>query len=403
LVIKDTSGGKVYHLISVSTKLGEDQGSEVTTIDGEGVTRGIYLNSGETLASVVSGFTFINCLGDDQPGAAIYCSHASLTLHNVVLANNTAVYGAGIMIGYDSIVLDSVQFVDNIANLRGGGLNAYQAEVVIESASFTGNRSGKGGAIYCRESNLTISNSVIEGNQAGLRGGGIAAEYDTTVEIEDVHFINNVAAMDEGGGLYLRSYSTGFIQDCLFWGNQALEGHGGGVYCIYYVDPVFVNVTFAYNYAKYSGGGITMYFNCSPTLNNCTLYGNSIYPGISGGGGIWMGRSTLNMSNSILAFSFGSGIQGSTQTVLNLDCCDIFGNDDGDYAGDALDQTGINGNISVDPQFCGIPGSDNYYLQSDSPCAPVNNDCGVLMGVYDIGCETTLTSRSSWSQLKSMY
>jgi hypothetical protein len=74
------------------------------------------------------------------------------------------------------------------------------------------------------------------------------------------------------------------------------------------------------------------------------------------------------------------------------------------YAGDCTDQTGINGNISIDPQFCGIPDSGNYLLQADSPCAPGNHpdgyDCG-LMGAKGVGCGNTPVSRATWGSLKA--
>ncbi len=64
---------------------------------------------------------------------------------------------------------------------------------------------------------------------------------------------------------------------------------------------------------------------------------------------------------------------------------------------------GVNGNIDSDPQFCGLPGSGNYLLQSDSPCAPNNNECGVQMGAHPVGCDLVNTARTSWGAIKAMY
>jgi hypothetical protein len=70
------------------------------------------------------------------------------------------------------------------------------------------------------------------------------------------------------------------------------------------------------------------------------------------------------------------------------------------------DQTGVNGNISVDPEFCGIDDSGNYYLQSDSPCAPGNHpagyDCGVI-GALPVNCGTDPAKQHTWGSLKEMY
>ena len=76
------------------------------------------------------------------------------------------------------------------------------------------------------------------------------------------------------------------------------------------------------------------------------------------------------------------------------------------YAGDCPDPTGMNGNISVDPQFCGILGSDYYYLQSDSPCAPDNHPGGVscgLIGALGVGCGTVDTEPATWGYIKALF
>jgi len=64
-------------------------------------------------------------------------------------------------------------------------------------------------------------------------------------------------------------------------------------------------------------------------------------------------------------------------------------------------------NFSADPQFCGIEGSGDYLLQSDSPCAPGNTplswgDCGQI-GPLPVGCGPVSTEVKSWGAIKSMY
>jgi len=65
-------------------------------------------------------------------------------------------------------------------------------------------------------------------------------------------------------------------------------------------------------------------------------------------------------------------------------------------------------NFSADPQFCGVEGSDDYYLQSDSPCAPGNApttmyDCEGTIGPLPVGCGPVSTEVKSWGAIKSMY
>ncbi len=63
-------------------------------------------------------------------------------------------------------------------------------------------------------------------------------------------------------------------------------------------------------------------------------------------------------------------------------------------------------NFSLDPEFCGQEGSGNYYLQSDSPCAPGNHanacDCG-LIGPLPVGCGSVEIEHKTWGHIKAMY
>jgi len=85
-------------------------------------------------------------------------------------------------------------------------------------------------------------------------------------------------------------------------------------------------------------------------------------------------------------------------------CNDIF-NTPEPYYGDCSDQTGINGNFSMEPQFC-APANGDFTLQPDSPCAPGNHpdgvDCG-LIGAFGVSCVDVPTAKTSWGRLKSLY
>lgn len=89
----------------------------------------------------------------------------------------------------------------------------------------------------------------------------------------------------------------------------------------------------------------------------------------------------------------------------SIRCNDVWNNYVGNYGGLLPDLTGYDGNISADPLFCGIPGSGNYYLQGDSPCA-----CGVVsefcylcpIGCLPVNCSIAV-EENSWSDIKSLY
>jgi hypothetical protein len=64
-------------------------------------------------------------------------------------------------------------------------------------------------------------------------------------------------------------------------------------------------------------------------------------------------------------------------------------------------------NFNLDPRFCGVQGSGNYYLRSDSPCAPGNQPNGLgicgLIGPLPVGCGTVAAEERTWGSIKSMY
>jgi hypothetical protein len=107
--------------------------------------------------------------------------------------------------------------------------------------------------------------------------------------------------------------------------------------------------------------------------------------------------------HNIISYN-GIGVSGFEYCVSNFLCNDIFGNKN-DFGAPPV---GTNGNISADPQFCGVDPaqSGNFFLQSDSPCAPGNHPdgyaCGQI-GVRPVGCEDVSVQRSSWGAIKAIY
>ena len=91
------------------------------------------------------------------------------------------------------------------------------------------------------------------------------------------------------------------------------------------------------------------------------------------------------------------------QAVPVLACCNIFGNEYGDWTGCIAGQAGINGNISQDPRFCDIP-TGNVTVEDCSPCLAANNDCGQDIGAEVQGClcgEATVPT--TWGSIKALY
>ncbi len=207
----------------------------------------------------------------------------------------------------------------------------------------------------------------------------IYGEYSPAT-LTDVRFSGNHAD-NSGGAIHMSHCYDLTIDSCLILDNSCATGGSAGISCGYFSTPVLRNLVFIGNYSGYNKAAVSSWYYSSVTLEN-----------------------------SIIAFNEGGGIWTQLPATMDVICCDVFGNEGGDYLGDIGDQTGINGNISTDPLFCGdLYPPEPYSLRQDSPCQPENNDCGVLMGMFGVGCdptgipEGTVIEESSWGALKRLY
>jgi hypothetical protein len=74
--------------------------------------------------------------------------------------------------------------------------------------------------------------------------------------------------------------------------------------------------------------------------------------------------------------------------------------------GPRIDVSSFNFNFSLDPQFCGIPGSGNYFLKSTSPCLPENNPfipTSGWVGPLPAGCGAVSVQATTWGAVKALY
>lgn len=252
---------------------------------------------------------------------------------------------AGLACASTSASIRNCNFIDNSAWLRGGGLSLTGlCSPTVENCWFTGNLAEEGGALYCDNQVVpTISNCIFDSNTAEYDGGAIRIE--------------------NCGGLI-------DIRDCVFVGNTS------GL-----------------------GAGISLHQVGNPTIQGCTFYANSATTGSSIHAG---SNSHPVVLRSILSFGLlGSGAIGTYGGTLLFECSDIFGNEGGDWVGEISDQLGVYGNISADPLFCDFD-LDDFHLRNDSPCAPDNNDCGVLMGAWPVGCSTS-AENATWGEIKALF
>lgn len=212
--------------------LKSEEGPAVTIIDGNRLGSVVTINNGETLTSVLDGFTITNGYESFGNGGGIYCAlQSSPTITNCVLAYNEAVALGGGMVchGLCSPKITKCTFIGNIARgypegAQGGGLSCMLlSNATVTDCLFIGNEARDGGGIDCSGSFVRITNCLFLQNRADNVGGAVfCSGCDPT--ITNCTMVENSAA--SGGalvlaGLYLPSYPV--LTNCIMWDNDPNE------------------------------------------------------------------------------------------------------------------------------------------------------------------------------------
>ena len=194
-----------------------ENGAEATIIDCQGREeephRGFYFHSGETLSSVLDGFTIKN--GYKHPGAGIYCIDSDPIIKNCKITENTAEWSNGIGGG--------CFFSNSVAEIIGCQISFNSA---IGTSRHSGN--GWGGGIACDGSTLKIRNTEINNNSGTASSGGIGAGWNSNLYIDNCVISHNSSQF--GSGLYFQD-SDIYITSSTITRNS-VEFSGGGFYCI---------------------------------------------------------------------------------------------------------------------------------------------------------------------------
>jgi hypothetical protein len=338
LVLPDGTGD--FPTIQAAIDAAED-GDVIELADGTfrgSGNRSIQLTKGLTIRSA-SGDPercIIDCEGEYSAparGLAVYGPATPLIQGLKVMHGfeESSAGAAAVSCGANATFLDCV-FSDNVTewSQNGGGVCCYDCSPVFVGCRFERNvNPGAGGGVAVwGQSAPRFERCIFSENTTGGGGGGCSVDFGSAVE----------------------------FSECVFWGNSAIWG--AAVSC-------------------YESGA---------RLDGCTIVGNTAS---AQGGGLSLNEtSSLDLSNTILAFNQGGtavycppGPSGS----VTLICCDVFGNEGGDWVGCLEGQLGLNGNISADPLFCD-PEGRGFGLHRDSPCAPeATPTCG-LIGALPVGC-----------------
>jgi predicted outer membrane repeat protein len=215
-----------------------------------------------------------------------------------------------------------------------------------------------GGGIYCYGSSPQLLNLIISNNYAVL-GGGIGCNLSSPT-IENVTISENICSNGgSGGGICFLDECSPSIRDAIITGNTA-DYDGGGIFV---GDGVLSleNVTISNNISGILGGGIHFAGGSSGTLDNVIISYN-----------------TTTEENAAFQYSGGAGIFfWGVNLILNN--VTISHNEARQYMGDSYDIRG--GGIYVD-------GGGNVILENVT--VSDNSSWEYGGGIYSAGANTSL-------------
>ena len=332
------------------------------------VEPGLYFDSlnflGKNITVMSSGGATVTTVNSSFQLAAAFNSNES---NSAVLQGFTFINSSGIQISFSSPII--AENVITNSQSCAGGISAFDSNAVIRGNTISNNRQfcsgpSAGGIVIDGVSNVQVLNNTISGNQAapgGQAAGGIYTDAQGTTTIINNKIQNNV--VDGSGGGILANGSNVIIAGNLITGNSASAG--GGIQIVPGSNAIVVNNTVALNTAS-QGAQLQM----DGTIGTVSLFNNIFYD-LTGNGAIFC---------SAIGFS-GFPIGGNNDVVSFVG--DPSGPPVAAYSGACPDQTGLNGNLQVAPQFLDVIHGD-FHLAYASPLVDAGNSSAPNLPAQDL-------------------
>ena len=254
----------------------------------------------------------------------------------------------------------------NATNGHAGGIWCYAAPRIERNIIRNNYASYKGGGMYFWNTDahpLVTDNKIIE--NTAQSAGGIFCDSSSRATLAN-NFISANRSLSAGGGIYFGGCGPTKLINNIISSNYAKNG--AGIYMLQATDNVSVlGNLFAGNCASVAGGAIQIDKGYFDIINN-TIVANRA----PAGSGIYLtSNSSPNIVNNIVAFNEPDyGIRAKlTASDPNFISNDFYANQPGNYGPPFSDQTGFDGNISIDPNFV-----DNGYWDDANTPADANDD-----------------------------
>jgi hypothetical protein len=286
----------------------------------------------ETESSVLEAITFMGgYVWDPNPvaarrGGGVLCLASSPSIHNCTFSGNFAVEGGGLCCASGAYpAVENCIFDNNTASQKGGGLWLYYSSPEIVEYVFVDNYSEyMGGGVGIYVSAPVFDGCFFSGNIAAQAGGAMYSTWQGEPTIRDCIFQGNRAKA--GGAMCLVNVERpgGMIAGSVFDSNHASD-YGGAMYWGGHCEPEITGCTFVENSGN-GGSVLACDVDASPSLSNCTLYGNVSLTDES----TILCRSAdcvPDIDCTIISYNVGTSIYcQAPQSPPQVTCSDIFGN-----------------------------------------------------------------------------
>ncbi|MEJ2721234.1 MAG: right-handed parallel beta-helix repeat-containing protein [bacterium] len=317
--------------------------------------------------------------------------------------------------GYACIVLDEMR--QGQSQLVGVGIWCDATAVVIRGNTFSNNRTG----VYLSESRATVHENTIfdcltgiscnNQSDASITGNSLSDcaslidVYDSSPTVSDNDLWSNRNIVCAG---------LSVVNSSAIISNNRISGMDvWAIHCAGGSPAIEDNLIDNCGYAVFLLGTMNAHVRRNLVVSDATAvevtYGtgavvenNTIQQAVVG---VLLDQTGSPVVAKNIIEKCTYGIECYLPISPAITCNDVY-DCDKSYSGQCPDRTGVGGNFSLDPEYCGIDGSGNYFLQRDSPCAPGNHpdgyDCG-LIGAYEVNCGEVKASEKSWGAIKSLY
>jgi hypothetical protein len=329
-------------------------GAQQTTLDASGPGSVVTFAGGESTDAVLKGFTIRG--GTALLGGGIYIENSSPTLSELIVTQNDAQdYGGGIyaicMGGTMAPQFSKLQISDNTSAWNGGGMALFSE--------------GPSCVLSPRLDNILVSENTASSLGAGLNIWTSEGTLDLTM--------THVLVVANNAGSYIGG---------VFIGTENLPG-----------SAVLDHVIVADNHAGYDTGGCKIsggYVGLDATISHSVFLRNDANRDYAG---LYITNdAVVELVDSVVAENWaGSGgggvsVDGGVLAVAGNN--DVWGNLPDDWAG-TPDPTGLDGNISTNPGFRSLAGTDptvwDFHLEAASQLVDAGSDMDPNGSTGDIG------------------